>query len=82
MHFRRGAGGWRKAAVDAMRLRKTEGRRWLTGMFRGNDRFAVDFRSVFLCGFSICRRRENMSVLPTNAAVFYVIFIDKDVDNF
>lgn len=25
---------------------------------------------------------ENMSVLPTNAAVFYVIFIDKDVDKF
>ena len=25
---------------------------------------------------------ENMSVLPTNAAVFYVIFIDKDVDIF
>ena len=25
---------------------------------------------------------ENMSVLPTNAAVFYGIFIDKDVDIF
>ena len=38
--------------------------------------------SVFLWLFSVMPNVENMSVLPTNAAVFYGIFIDKDVDNF
>ena len=35
----------------------------------------------FVCFFPLTDI-GNMSVLPTNAAVFYVIFIDKDVDKF
>lgn len=37
---------------------------------------------LFFVAFFTMPMGENMSVLPTNAAVFYGIFIDKDVDNF
>ena len=40
------------------------------------------FGLFFLWVFFLRLTLENMSVLPTNATVFYVIFIDKRVDKF
>ena len=41
-----------------------------------------NFGLFFLWVFFLRTALENMSVLPTNATVFYVIFIDKRVDKF
>ncbi len=40
------------------------------------------FRMDFFVAFFVGPTAENTSVLPTNAVVFYGIFLDKDVDNF
>ena len=74
--------GGRKKAPDGADSGKRQNFVQVCNISSGSSEPGRKLVTVFLWFFFLGSALENMSVLPTNAAVFYVIFIDKDVDKF